>query len=621
MQARLLRRVVALFLLIPLAVAHAGDGKPSSALDLQYGEALFHYFQEDWFNSIVRLEVADDQQALPNHGDEAELLLGGLNLSYGLRDEAGRIFERLLTENSRDDLTRNRAWYYLAKISWQRDDPAGALRALGHIEGNMTRATRAETALLGSLLLLKLGRNAEAIELIEAARADNTWTPYLAYNLGVAQIRSGQLEQGAKTFDEIGKLRARSGELRMLRDKANLALGYSYLQSGDAGQSRARLERVRLEGPFSSRALLGAGWADAETGRYAHALSPWSELVRRDATDPSVQEAMLASSYAMTRMKLHGRAVDQYNSAIGTLYDEKGRLDESIGAIQNGELLDILEQQDLRSGSGWLQQLTLDTRSPALRYQVALMASHDFQEAVKNYRDLLVLRNNLETWSDNIEAFDDMVAARESRFAEHRPAAERALQAGDSAALQARYRQLAARVAHIEAGADPVGLADDTQARQWQKLQAVRARLAELPADARTDALRTKQARLEGVLRWQLHSQYSARLWQAKSALRELEALLGESQQAQGSLRDSRSDTPQGFGAFKQRIAGQRGNIQALLARTRSVHLAQGRLLEQLAVNELEQQKERIDAYIVQARFSLAQTYDSALQPDTGDSQ
>ncbi len=621
LRARLLCWTSALLLFAPLAAPQAGTDKPSSAQDLQYGEALFHYFQQDWFNSIVRLQIADTQQALPNHADEAELLLGGLDLSYGLRDEASRIFERLLTDASSDELTRNRAWYYLAKISYQRNDPAGAMKALAQVDGDMSRATRAESALLGSLLLLQLDRNAEAIEVIKDARAAGSWTPYLAYNLGVAQIRSGQLEQGAGTFDELGEMSGRSEELRLLRDKANLALGYSYLQNGDARQSRATLERVRLHGPLSSKALLGTGWADADAEHYGKALVPWSELGKRNATDPAVQEALLATSYAMTKMNLHGRAVDQYNNAISALHDEKGKLDESISAIKNGGLLNILEQQDLRSGSGWLQQLTLDSRSPALRYQVTLMAAHEFQEAVKNYRDLMVLRNNLETWADSIDAYDDMLAARQSRFADNRPNAERALRASDRAELQRRYQQLASRVERIEADADPIRLADDTEMLQWQKLQAIKDKLAGMPEVVGGDAMRSKQARLEGVLRWQLHSQYQPRLWQAKRALAELQQLLEQSQLALNKLNNTRSHTPEGFSTFKQRITGQRKTIQALLERTSGIQQAQGDSIEQLAVNELERQQKRIDSYIVQARFSLAQTYDSALQVNRGTPQ
>ncbi len=596
--------------------ANAADRKPlPMAQDLQFGEVLFYYFQEDWFNSIVRLQIAQAQQRLPHHGDEAELLLGGLDLSYGLRNAASEIFERMLTDEHADARTRNRAWFYLARISFQRGDTVNALQALSQINGDMTRATHVEAAQLHSLLLLQLGQNDAAIGVLEAAKDASIWSPYLAYNLGVAYIRNGRLKRGAKELDTLGELSGHSDELRLLRDKANLALGYSYLQEGEAQRSREILERVRLEGPLSNKALLGTGWADSEADEFGRALVPWSELGRRHAADPAVQEALLAMPYAMTRMNLHGRAVQHYHDAITTLLDENDKLDDSIAAIRRGELLEILQGQDLRSGSGWLQELTLDTRSPALRYQVTLMAAHEFQEAVKNYRDLLVLRNNLQTWATNIDAYDDMLSARRHRFGDNRPAAERALRSEDHTRLERHHRELRARLARVEAARDPLGLADATETGQWERIKHIKQILSELPVNPVTDALRERQARVEGALYWQLSSQYKPRLWQATRRLEEVAGPLDRSARALQSLDSARITSPAGFDAFNQRINTNRGIIQVLLNRTESVHLAQGEYLEQLAVNELEQQKKRIDTYIVQARFSLAQTLDSALYP------
>lgn len=604
-----------LLMLSAISATAAYRKPPSTAQDLQFGETLFYYYQEDWFNSIVRLQIAQTQDRLPNHGDEAELLLGGLDLSYGLRNAASDIFERMLTDEHADAQTRNRAWFYLAKISFHRGDAVNALQALTQISGDRTRATRIEADQLHSLLLLQLGQYDAAIDVLESAKYANSWSPYLAYNLGVAYIRSGQLKRGAQELDTLGELSGRNEELRLLRDKANLALGYSYLQEGAARQSRKRLDHVRLEGPLSNKALLGAGWADAEAEEFGRALVPWSELGARNATDPAVQEALLALPYAMTRMNLHGRAVQHYNDAIATLFDEKDKLDGSISAILNGELLDVLQGQDLRSGSGWLQELTLDTQSPALRYQVALMAAHEFQEAVKNYRDLLVLRNNLQIWATSIDAYDDMLSAREHRFADNRPDADRALRSDERELLEQQHRQLRTRLTQVESTNDPVGLTDVTEAGQWTKIQELKKKLTGLPVNSDTDALRQRLARVEGALIWNLSSQFKPRLWEQKRQLVEVAGLLDQSAQALQSLNSARITTPAGFDAFKQRIDTKRSVIQALLKRTSSIHLAQGDLIQQLAVNELEQQKKRVDTYIVQARFSMAQTLDNALYP------
>jgi hypothetical protein len=602
-----------MFLIVAMTGAtFAADNPPSSARDLQYGEVLYHYYQDDWFNSIVRTHIAQTQERLPYHAGEAELLLGGLDLNYGLRNEADRIFQRLLTEETTDEQTRNRAWYYLAKISYQRGDAAQALRAIGQVQGDMSKGTRMESAHLASLVLLRMGANEEAIEVLNDAKDHKVWSPYLAYNLGVAQIRSARKADGFEYLDHIGDISANSDEYRLLRDKANLALGYSLLKEGQAGASRDVLNRVRLEGPLSSKALLGAGWADAEGEAFGRALVPWLELSKRDPTDPAVQEALLAVPYAMTKMNLQGRAVKHYNDAIGTLYSEQDYIDESIAAIRQGALLEVLQEQDLRSGTGWLQELSFDTDNPVLRYQVTLMAAHDFQEAVKNYRDLMTLHNNLEKWAQAIEAYDDMLDGREQRFAQHKPAAQAALQAGDRTALQQRLQRLSKRLEHIETQGNPVRLANSEETQHWQRLQDIKSALAALPRNAQTEQLLERRSRLEGILYWRLNSEYKPRLWEAKRQLAEVSDLLGQTRDNLNSLKIADTATPASFTGFDSRIIHNKARIGELLARTESTRLAQGKLIEQIAVRELEQQKERLDTYIVQARFALAQTYDSA---------
>ena len=606
-----------LLLLISLPAAAARQA-PNAVRDLQYGEALYYFFQQDYFDSIVRLQIAQQQQRLPNHAEEAELLLGGLDLAYGLRDEADRIFRNLLTEDAVDDGIRNRAWFYLAKLSYQRGDSERALQALEHINGTMSATTRAEVTHLQSLLLLQLGRNAEAIELLETAASNRYWSPYLKYNLGVAHIRNRQLSAGTQQLERLGDGTASSEELRLLRDKANLALGYSYLQHGEPARSRQALERVRLQGPLSGKALLGTGWADAEADAFDRALVPWRELGSRDTADPAVQEALLAIPYAMTKMQLHGLAVEQYNMAIQTLQAEKTLLATSIEAIQRGELLQSIEAAGKHASGGWLQQLGIVRDSPALRYQVTLMASHDFQEAVKNYIDLEALQINLDTWSENIAAYDDMLETRRARFAANRPASEQALTRNPLEQVSQRRAQLASRLADIVARDDPVGLASHSELQQWQQLQAIGTRLARLQPTPQTEALQDKQRRLQGILAWQLNTDYKARLQQATQQLAELDALSAETRQTLRNLQQADLDTPAGFGDFSHRIQQQKATLLQLQSRTTSTRLAQGARIEQLAVTELEQQQQRLDSYIVQARFALAQTYDDALHDSSG---
>ena len=81
------------------AFAAKNDPDPIVVKDAHYGEVLFYFYQEDYFPAIVRLLAAQDQGQLTEHADQAELLKGGLYLSYGHHLEAAQIFERLLANN------------------------------------------------------------------------------------------------------------------------------------------------------------------------------------------------------------------------------------------------------------------------------------------------------------------------------------------------------------------------------------------------------------------------------------------------------------------------------------------------------------------------------------------
>ena len=52
----------------------ARDPPPGTIRDLDYGDVLFHFFQDDYFDALVRLEVSRDLNRIEHHAAEAELL-------------------------------------------------------------------------------------------------------------------------------------------------------------------------------------------------------------------------------------------------------------------------------------------------------------------------------------------------------------------------------------------------------------------------------------------------------------------------------------------------------------------------------------------------------------------
>ena len=63
-----------------------------------YGDTLFEFFQDKYFSALTGLMTSQHFTRLAPHDDEAEVLRGGMLLSYGNHREAGELFERLIAQ-------------------------------------------------------------------------------------------------------------------------------------------------------------------------------------------------------------------------------------------------------------------------------------------------------------------------------------------------------------------------------------------------------------------------------------------------------------------------------------------------------------------------------------------
>jgi hypothetical protein len=589
---------------------------PSKIRDLDYGDVLFHFFQDDYFEALVRLEVSRELGRMPDHASEAELLAGGLYLSLGLHGEAARRFEAVLAGPVPQSVS-DRAHFYLARIGFQRGYVEEAATSLGRIRGPLPGKLEPERRLLEANVLMAQGRYAEAARSLEAWTGGGDWAWYARFNLGVALVRTGETARGRQLLESVGTMPARTEEQQALRDRANLALGFALLQERQPEAAAVALNRVRLDGPFTNRALLGLGWAESEASRPERALVPWLELRQRPVVDAAVQESLLAVPFAYARLASNGQAAEQYRHAVSAYAAEARRLDESITAIRAGGFLDaVLEAAPAgRDGPGsvsWLWQLQRAPDAPHTRYLYQLLASHGFQEGLKNYRDLRIMQDDLARWSSSLEAFDEMVAARE-RLAGGRDARKSEfLSATDLEALQRRRDAIDARLDRIVTERDVAGLATPAEAAQWQALGALATRIDALPPGAQRDALAERARLLQGTLQWQLDATYKLRLSRQHAGMRILEEALVEARQRVGQIEQASQLVPRNNHEFARRVDEMAERMARLQPRVDAAAAAQERLLASIAVRELEAQKARLASYATQAQFALAALYDGA---------
>ena len=590
---------------------------PTVVRDLHFGDALFYYFQGQDFETITRLQAYRQWGRMPHHDAEVDLLLGGLYLSLGLHNEAGERFETLLTQSVPEGV-RNRAWFYLGKVWYARGYLDRAERAIKEVNGRLTPDLEAERLHLLSNILMRQQRFDEAVELLNAWRGrrdQSDWLAYAQYNLGVALVRKGLVTEADPFLSAVGSMESGRRELRSLRDRANLALGYAYLQNNQPDLAKPVLERVRLDGPFSNKALLGVGWADAAAGQYQDALTPWLELRDRNLLDSAVQEAYLAIPYAFAKLNANAQAAENYERAIASFDSETTNIDASIDEINDGTMLDKLLKRDENDHYGWFWQLRELPDAPQSRYLYHLLAGHDFQEGLKNYRDLAFLGGTLERWQDSIVAFDDMLDTRERAYAERVPQADAVLASGRLDRYGGDRATVGGRLDQVESAQDVPALGTAEERDQWARIVRLEAALVTAPHDEETDVIREKVRLAKGVLYWRLAESFKARVWNERRTLKDLDQALREAQNRWVRVQKARSSTPNNTGEFAARVASLRARLDGAQLRLANVARQQNALLENLARGELEQQKERIGTYQIQARFALAAIYDRAAAP------
>jgi hypothetical protein len=605
-------------LALPLTAAQAKNVAPDpnglppqDVKDLHYGDVLFYFYQDDYFASITRLLAARQLNRLPHTQGEAELLLGGLYLSLGEHVEAGRIFEALLNQNT-SEAVRNKAWFYLGKVWYQRGYLADSERALRQVSDKINPRISAERYMLLAQLMMRQERYDDAIAALSNWHGAPDWTAYAQFNLGVALVRRERLADAIPYLDRVGRMETRSEELLSLKDKANLALGFALLQAQRAAEAKPILQRVRLEGPYSSKALLGVGWADAGAGDFKRALVPWLALRKRNLLDSAVQESFLTVPYAYNQLSASGQAAEYYNSAIESFDAEMQRIDDSIEQIRSGHLLDRLLDDDKKGTLTWYWQLTTLPNAPESRYLYQLLASNEFQEGLKNYRELNYMSRNLDNWREDVSAYDDMLDTRQEAYKRLVPKANAVMAATDLDGLTRKRVDFESRINEIDKSKDVAALGTPEEQETWGRLKRVEDYLAAHPDDPDFAEMRDKHHLMKGVMYWRLSGSFNARLWNERRSVKELEGELKETQKRAVLVRQALAGVPTNTGDYTGRVAAIRDRMDQLQQRLADASARQDRFLQALAIRELQGQKQRISTYQIQARYELAAIYDRA---------
>ncbi len=604
--------------------ASAADNPKRSPLkDLYFGEALYDAYQGDYFDAIARLDTElgqyhglDEPQldSLYYHINEAEFFVGDFELSYRMHLRSGRAIKAVLEGNVKPTV-RNDAAFRLARIYFQKDQPANALTALNRIQGSVPEKIRNDLNFLRANTYLAVGRFSDAIRILKDMQDTKGYEGFASYNLGMALIRNGQQAEGLQVLAKAGQISSSDHGALAIKDKANLVLGSRLLEDKHPEQAKLYLERVRLKGPFSNRALLASGWADAEQNHYERALVPWSLLAKRNVTDKAVQEAMLAVPYAYGKLNVHGKAALGYGQALDAFGNELKKLAASTASIKEGKFLQALVREELQQDKDWVVKLRSLPETPETYYLLDLMASHDFQESLRNYLDLENLRKYFSTWTDSIDAYEEMIGLRRAYYQPLLPEMDRQFRILDSR-MRLRLEQrdrLDKRIKSMLVSPRPDFLATAQERVVRLKLAQIEQGAKKYPSAQAAD-IQARVDRLKGVLRWRIYTGYDQRLTDAYRHLQQLDSVIAALRTQYRSYVRTRQAASQSYQGYDDGLKRLRVRVLDVQERVKTLMARQGHMLEVMAINELEQRTQRLEEYQVKARFALADSYDRAVK-------
>lgn len=613
--------ILLIILLVAAPALGAGPAAPKTLRDPYFGEALYYALQEDWFASIARLDAELGQfhrldqpelDTLFHHLGQAEFSVGDFELAYRMHRRAGRAIQAVI-EGNVEESVRNEAIFRLARIYFQKDQPENALHAVERIRGTVPEKIRDDLEFLRAQIFMANGRFAEAVRLLEELREADSLEGFTTYNLGIALMRDGKEQEGRRYLDRTGQLGSSKPATLAIKDKSNLALGYKLLEENDLEGAKQILDRVRLSGPFSNRALLGSGWADASRERFDRALVPWSILAEREGTDPAVQEAMLALPYAYGKLNVHGKAALLYGRALAAFGIEVDKLGASIASIREGNFLRALVREELKQDANWVVKLRSLPEAPETYYLLDLMASHDFQESLKNYLDLEELRRKLAVWEGDLEAFEEIIERRRAYYRPLLPEIDREFRRLDSQ-MRLRLEQrdhIEKRLQAMLTAPRPGYLATAQERILSERIDELERALAAGEAAASGD-IEARIRRLRGILEWNIQTDYDRRLTEAFTNLRELSRVVERLNRQYTAFVRTRQAATQSCEGYDETIRRQRQRVQGAMATVEELMARQGHMLETMAVNELSRRRERLEEFEVKARFALADSYDRA---------
>lgn len=365
-----------------------------------------HY---DYFAALADTKAAILSNRLNINDAETLLLLSELYLNNGMLNETLHSLERI-PKNNNITAALDQLFFETAKRYFRKNQYLQAITAFEAIGNTLNEEEERERQATLGLSYLRLGQLDTASQLFDELQGRSDWGTYGRYNLGITLLQQGQIDEGVVVLNKVGRHNFSTEEMKGLKDRANVALGYLFIRKQNPSTAKFYLQRVRLESAYANQALLGIAWANTMSRNYNQALASLLELHERSAASPAVLEAYLAVPYTLTKMKADKQALRFYEAAIKLYKNLIAKTEQTQNALVNEQFIEKLIASEERGYQNLIAQAD-NNSGPVLQRRILDVISQDkFQETLTNIKNLMAIQPRFARWIERSHNFNSSIA-------------------------------------------------------------------------------------------------------------------------------------------------------------------------------------------------------------------
>ncbi|VAW57483.1 hypothetical protein MNBD_GAMMA07-1188, partial [hydrothermal vent metagenome] len=475
-----------------------------------------------------------------------------------------------------------------------------------------------EKLFLMNKLFLHKGDFTMAQKTLSSFAPNSPWKEYAKFNTGTHLIQrkaQSDIKQGFGLLNELTLINSKNAEKRVIKNKANLALGFVALREGDSESSIEYFKKIDLKSDEANKALLGIGWAHFREKNYEEAAITWMHLASSENdTDLSVQEALVSIPTAFEKLKLNDQALYQYGLAIDHYTYQLDETKKLVELVKSPGFIKQIEKGSLGQEITSEVELIKNLDPMLSKYMLPFLASHKFQLQAKSYLEMSHLKHMIKQWQYNVPALKMILDQKRETYEKKLSRVMDGESLNRINSLRSKRNELSKKIKQIETSDDPLSLPSIKEMEHITVLTRIEGRLDKLKnTDEEISEIKQKYRFLRGLLVWRVDTDFLTRIWNVTRQLEKLDDEIIKMDRAMRSLTSTWSNAPTHFLEFGARIEDKALRIKNVAEKIDQAVAIQEKTLRTMILENLKVHQDKVNGYYDRALFSKARLFDALM--------